>query len=71
MSGGLRRNAGHAATFARFAPGVPEPLQRLLADPMTSGGLLVALPPDRAGEVPGPVIGRLQDGAAGEIGVLP
>jgi hypothetical protein len=36
---------------------------------MTSGGLLAALPPERASEMPGAVIGRLVDGPAGEIGV--
>jgi hypothetical protein len=34
---------------------------------MTSGGLLVAVEPGRAGEVPGTVIGRLVEGGAGEI----
>jgi hypothetical protein len=38
---------------------------------MTSGGLLVALPPERAAGVSGPVIGRLVDGPAGTIAVLP
>jgi selenide, water dikinase len=70
VSGGLRRNASHAASFATFDQAVPPELRRLLSDPMTSGGLLVALDPGRAAEVPGPVIGRLQNGAPGEITVL-
>jgi hypothetical protein len=37
---------------------------------MTSGGLLVAVDEDRAGEVPGPVIGRLVEGEAGTITVV-
>jgi selenide,water dikinase len=71
VSGGARRNAEHAATFASIDPAVPAPTRRLLTDPMTSGGLLVALPAERAAEVPGPVIGRLVDGPAGTIAVLP
>jgi selenide, water dikinase len=70
VSGGARRNAAHAATFAEFAPGVGDPARRLVTDPMTSGGLLVALAPERADEVPGPVVGRLADGPAGRIAVV-
>ena len=71
VSGGLRRNSEHAASFATFDPGVPAAHRRLLSDPMTSGGLLIALDPDRAPELPGTVIGTLKNGAAGEIRVLP
>jgi selenide,water dikinase len=71
VSGGARRNAEHGATFASIDPAVPAPTRRLLTDPMTSGGLLVALPAERAAEVPGPVIGRLAEGPAGTIAVLP
>ena len=71
VSGGARRNAEHAATFAVVDPAVPAPTRRLLTDPMTSGGLLVALTPERAADVPGPVIGRLVDGPAGTIAVRP
>ena len=71
VSGGLRRNLEHASGFVAFDPGVPAGARRLLADPMTSGGLLVALPPDRADLVPGPVIGAIEDGAPGEIRVQP
>jgi hypothetical protein len=39
----------------------------LLADAQTSGGLLVALPPERAYELPWPVIGRLAAGPAGTV----
>jgi selenide,water dikinase len=71
VSGGLRRNAEHAASFATFSPDVPEVRRRLLSDPMTSGGLLIALPPNRAAGVPGPVIGHLEDGPTGQIRVTP
>ena len=71
VSGGARRNAEHASTFASIDPAVSPARRRLLPDPMTSGGLLVALPPERAGGVPGPVIGQLVEGPAGTIGVRP
>ena len=69
MSGGSRRNADWAEAFATFAASVPEWRRRLLADATTSGGLLVAVAPDRAAEVPGPVIGRLRPGVPGAIAV--
>lgn len=67
MSGGGRRNRGYAEAFTAFHPGVDERRRRLLCDPVTSGGLLVAVTAERAGEVPGPVIGRMAEGAAGAI----
>jgi selenide,water dikinase len=69
VSGGLRRNLAHASEFATFAADVPEASRRLLADPMTSGGLLIALPPDRAALVPGVIVGAIEKGAPGEIRV--
>ena len=41
---GTRRNLDYAAPHARFAPGIDENRQLLLADAQTSGGLLIALP---------------------------
>jgi selenide,water dikinase len=70
VSGGSHRNRTHAETFARFAGDVPEWRRRLVCDATTSGGLLVALPPERAAEVPGAVLGRLVSGAAGTISVV-
>ncbi len=69
VSGGSRRNAEHAAAFATVAPGLPPAQVRLATDAMTSGGLLVALPPGRAGDVPGAVIGHLEAGPPGVIHV--
>jgi selenide,water dikinase len=69
LAGGSERNRAFAADFATFADRVPEPRRRLVCDAMTSGGLLAAVAPDRAGEVGGAVIGRLLDGAAGSIRV--
>ena len=54
VSGGARRNLGWVLPHTTFAAGVSGTDQLLLADPQTSGGLLVA------GEVPGgAVIGEL------------
>ena len=58
-----------AESFARFSADVEEWRRRLVCDATTSGGLLVALPPERAAEVPGAVVGRLVDGATGTITV--
>jgi selenide,water dikinase len=69
VSGGSRRNRAHAEAFARFAGDVEDWRRRLVCDATTSGGLLVAVPPERADELPGAVIGRLVDGPAGTIEV--
>jgi selenide,water dikinase len=69
IAGGSRRNRAHAEEFTTFADGVPEQLRWLVCDAMTSGGLLAALPAERAAAVPGAVIGRLVDGPAGTISV--
>jgi selenide, water dikinase len=70
LSGGSRRNADWAASFARLHPSIPLWRRRLLADPATSGGLLVALAPERAGELEGTLVGRLLEGAPGTIDVI-
>ena len=69
-SGGARRNAEWAAGFAAFADGVAPWRRRLLVDPTTSGGLLVAVPPARAQALPGALVGRLVEGTPGSIRVL-
>ena len=69
LAGGSRSNRRHAESYAAFEPGVDEVRRRLVCDAMTSGGLLVALAPERAVELPGEVIGRLTDGEAGAIAV--
>jgi selenide, water dikinase len=70
VAGGSRNNRRYAEEFASFDDGVGEVIRRLLTDAMTSGGLLVAVDPGRAGELPGPVIGRLLDGEPGTIQVV-
>jgi selenide,water dikinase len=69
VSGGSRRNREYAERFASFAAGVEPWRERLVCDATTSGGLLVAIDPARAGEVPGPVVGRLVAGEPGAIAV--
>ena len=69
VSGGSRRNREHAETFTRFDPDVEEWRKRLVCDATTSGGLLVALPAERAENIPGVVVGRLFEGRPGSIGV--
>jgi len=69
IAGGTRRNRAHAEQFTSFEDAVPRPQRWLLCDTMTSGGLLVAVSPERANSIPGAVIGRLQSGVPGTITV--
>jgi selenide, water dikinase len=69
VAGGTRRNRAHAEEFASFADDVPQALRWLVCDAMTSGGLLAAVDADRAGDLPGAVVGRLVEGPAGTITV--
>jgi selenide, water dikinase len=70
VAGGSRNNRRYAEEFASFDDDVDEVLRRLVTDAMTSGGLLVAVDPVRAGEVPGAVIGWLVEGEPGTITVV-
>jgi selenide, water dikinase len=70
VSGGSRRNAEYADGFATYADAVPAWRRRLVTDATTSGGLLVAVPADRAAGVPGAVVGRLVPGEPGAIAVV-
>jgi selenide,water dikinase len=70
LAGGSRNNRRYAEAFATFEDAVDEARRRLVTDAMTSGGLLVALDPERAHAVPGTVIGRLLDGDPGTIRVV-
>jgi selenide,water dikinase len=69
VSGGSRANREYAAAFTRVDAGVEPWRERLVCDATTSGGLLVAIDPARAGEVPGTVVGRLVAGTPGTIAV--
>jgi selenide,water dikinase len=76
LSGGSRRNREFVEGFTSFDDAVPEPLRALVCDAMTSGGLLVAAPPGRAGDMEAALravapasarIGSLDSGRAGSI----
>ena len=67
VSGGSRRNAEWAHGFSTFDDAVPAWRRRLVTDATTSGGLLAAVSPERAAELPGPVVGRLVAGSPGTI----
>ncbi|HEV2777435.1 MAG TPA: selenide, water dikinase SelD [Solirubrobacteraceae bacterium] len=69
VSGGSRRNRDYAETFTSFAADVPESRRRLVCDATTSGGLLVAVAPEAASSLPGPVVGEVVAGEAGAIAV--
>jgi selenide,water dikinase len=78
LPGGTRRNAEYFGRWVRFADTVDAPARLLLADAQTSGGLLVALPTDRAPAlldalaargVTGSAIGALVEGDPGSITV--
>ncbi len=70
VSGGTRRNLEHASGWTEFAAGVADWQRVLAGDATTSGGLLVAIAPERAGELPGAIVGRVIEGDAGAIGVI-
>jgi selenide,water dikinase len=70
VAGGSRRNRAFAeGHHLRFAGAVPEPRRRLVTDAMTSGGLLVAVPPGHEARVHGWVVGRLVSGPRGRVSV--
>lgn len=48
IPGGLKENRAFLKPFTHIAPDVDEALINLLHDPQTSGGLLIALPPEKA-----------------------
>jgi selenide,water dikinase len=70
VSGGGRNNRAYAESFTTFGAEVTEARRRLVCDPATSGGLLVALAPERAAELGGAVIGHMLDGEPGAISVV-
>jgi selenide, water dikinase len=69
ISGGTKRNRVYAEGFTTWLPSAASTRRWLLCDAMTSGGLLAAVPPDAASEMPGTVVGRLVAGEAGAITV--
>jgi selenide,water dikinase len=84
IPGGTERNLASLQEAVTFDAGVSQVDRVLLCDAQTSGGLLMAVPPDhvaaladafaRLGEVPGytfMTIGRVTAGPAGAIAVVP
>lgn len=53
LTGGADRNRKYLADKVRIAGGVSEPLEHVLFDPQTSGGLLFAMAPESASHVEG------------------
>jgi selenide,water dikinase len=73
-----RTNRQYTADVVTLVDAVPEPVAAILYDPQTSGGLLIALPPDQAtaflaalGQegyaLPAAVIGEVRDDLVGRI----
>jgi selenide,water dikinase len=78
LPGGSRRNRDFVEPFTTFDPPVPDALRAVLFDAMTSGGLLVASPPQLAADMEEVLaaaapdsrpIGELVEGEPGTISV--
>jgi selenide,water dikinase len=80
IPGAVERNRDYAGGRLRVAPGVDEARVNLGFDAQTSGGLLIAIAPEKLGRllqllgdqgVNGVVIGKLEDAGPGQISVEP
>ncbi len=79
VPGGSRQNLEYAAPHTRFGDDIAEVDRLILSDAQTSGGLLIAVPPDRESDLieelerndapAGAVIGELVPGESGSIEV--
>ena len=67
VPGGTHDNARMHRDFAAFADSVPEPLRLVLSDAQTSGGLLIALPPERVRDFEAALQGRALCAVIGEV----
>jgi selenide,water dikinase len=77
---GSHNNARFLARFVDWSPGISPAAQAILCDAQTSGGLLIAVRPDREAAllaqlhhagVTGAVIGEIMTGTPGRIEVIP
>ena len=78
--GGTHANRRFLAESVEYAAGVDEAAELVLCDAQTSGGLLIAVAPERAGRLVealksagtpcAAVVGRLEEGAAGTTRVI-
>lgn len=50
LTAAAQKNRNHLAPYVYFESGVPFPMEELLFDPQTSGGLLAAVPEDEAAD---------------------
>ncbi len=81
VPGGTKRNSSYVAPHARFDPTISEPERLLLADAQTSGGLLIAVAPDRCdalvryleahGALAAAVVGEILAGEPGALEIVP
>jgi selenide, water dikinase len=67
VPGGTRANLELAAAYATFDDGLGETERLLACDAQTAGGLLAALPADRAERLGWPILGDLADGEPGTV----
>lgn len=67
VAGGSKRNASEAAEFTSWHRRIDPAKRILLSDAMTSGGLLIAVPPQSSSDAPGTRIGQLIEGRSGSI----
>jgi len=80
VPGGSRKNLAYVSQSAAFDPSLTEDERIVLADAQTSGGLLLAVDPERAAELvraleargtpAAAVVGRLEDGAPGSLEIV-
>ena len=69
VPGGTRRNLGNLAGKVVWGPGVDDVDQLVLSDAQTSGGLLIAVPPDAALKLRDALI-SLGAPAAADVGTI-
>lgn len=77
VAGGIERNLEYSEDYQELAGAVPEALRLLMYDPQTSGGLLLAVAPERAGTLvealraagyaQAAVIGRVTETGEGQL----